>query len=528
MLKFYRNSLLAITVISALPEITKSQSTKLVNGGAKINISSGTFVSTEDYVNSTVSGTDGAVTNSGAIKLTGNWTNNAANGVFTTNDGYVGFYGSSPQTIGGTSETKFNNVYMDFGSANKILGVNTTIGGGFASPSGVLELNDVTIELNSKRLTITNPSNTAIDNAGGFIRSETTPAAGYGILRWNLGTSTGSYEIPFGTNSNSDIKFIYNVDNAAGVGSGYIDFATYPTAGGNTPFATGVTHVTNDAGVDNSAKVYDRFWIISPNGFTTNPKGKYVFKYLTGEMDGALETNLRAQRFNTALGKWGDWLYSPPPNTGSKTVTLDIANPLDYFDTWTLADNSNPLPIELVSFSGECNGNNVSLTWTTASEINVSHYEIERTLDGIHYDKVTEVVAVGFSNNLHSYYAKDEHPYSGTAYYRIKSVDLDGSVEYSDLVATGCQSNDNIEFSFQNAYPTGEGNLNLVFTAEQNEGFEASLFDMSGKLIASTNGNASVKGNNSSPMFIGDHAPGIYVINMLNGDRLFSKKIFVK
>ncbi len=530
MLKIYRNVLCGLTIFTSLSDFSFAQSTKLVNGGARIVVSSSTVLRTDDFVNSTISGTDGAVTNSGFIGLTGNWTNNASGGgnVFTSNDGDVVFGGTGIQSIGGTSETKFNNITIESSSPGLILNTNTTIGGGFSNPLGVLTFNNNIVDLNSKVLTITNPNPNAIDvSSGGFIRSETTPSSGYGIVKWNIGTNTGNFIVPFGTASNADIQFQYNVDNVAGVGNGYIEFATYPTSGGNTPFATGVTHVTNDLGVDNSAKVYDRFWIVSPQGYSTNPKGKYVFKYLASEIDGATEANLRAQRFNTTLNQWGDWLYSPAPSLGSKTVTLDIANPLDYFDTWTLADNSNPLPIELVRFSGECDGSVVNLNWTTASEVNVSHYEVERTIDGVHFDKVAEVVAIGFSNNLHSYDAKDEHPYAGTAYYRLKSVDLDGSFEYSDLIATGCQNNDNVEFSFQNAYPTGDGNLNLVYTAEQNESFDASLFDMSGKLIATTTGFAGIKGNNQNKMFIGDLAPGIYVVNMLNGDRIYSKKIFM-
>jgi hypothetical protein len=517
-------------IFSSLSNFTFAQSVKLVNGGAKIVISSNTILRTDDYINNTISSTDGQITNRGTIGVFGNWTNNATGGggVFTSNDGEVVLAGTSTQTIGGTTETYFNDLIFTPGTSDKVLDVNTTVGGGFSSPAGGLTINDNVLILNSKRLTITNNDPTSVDNVGGgHILSETTPVSGYGIVRWNIGTNVGNYSIPFGTSSGSNIQFQYNIDNAAGVGNGYVDFATYPTSGGNTPFATGVTHVTNDAGVDNSSKVYDRFWVVSPQGFATNPKGQYVFKYLASEIDGATESNLRAQRFNTSLNKWGDWLYSPAPNTGSKTVSLDIANPLDYFDTWTLADNSNPLPIELVRFSGECDGNVVNLSWTTASEVNVSHYEVERTLDGVHFDKVTEVVAIGFSNNLHSYNATDEHPYAGTAYYRLKSVDLDGSVDYSDLIATGCQTNDNVEFSFQNAYPSGDGNLNLVFTAEQNESFDASIFDMSGKLIASTSGIAGVKGNNQDKMFIGDLAPGIYVVNLLNGDRIFSKKIFM-
>lgn len=516
-------------VLSTLPAILQSQT--LRNDGSEIVVSSGTVVTTEHFINSTVSGTDGKITNSGTIGIKGDWTNNATGGgnVFTSNDGTVLFNGTSSQTIGGTAETFFNDVTIDASSPGVVLAVNATVGGGFPTPLGILTLNNNVVDLNSKTLRISNPNTNAINvSAGGFIRSETTPAAGYGIVRWDIGTSTGNFTVPFGTASNADIKFQYNVDNAAGTGNGFLNFATYPTAGNNTPFATGVTHVTNDAGIDNSSKVYDRFWVVSPQGYTTKPKGKYIFKYLSSEIDAATEANLRGQRFNTALGLWGDWLYSPAPNIGSKTVTLDIANSLDYFDTWTLADNSNPLPIELVRFSGECDGNSVHLSWTTASEVNVSHFEVERTLNGINFDKIAEIPATGFSTNLNSYSAQDAHPYVGTAYYRLKNVDLDGSFEISDLIAVGCMNSDNIGFSLQNAYMSDEGYLNLNFTANENDAFNAQLFDMAGKLIASKSGIASVKGNNQDKIALNELAPGIYVVNLLNGSQLFSKKIIIK
>lgn len=528
-----------ILVLSTLylAQFSFGQSVKMNISGADVHVKTGTTLNVTDIIIGTASATDGEITNEGTINVSGDWTNNntGGGGVFTSNQGTVNMDGASVQNIGGSTQTDFNNLTFATGSSNKQLGVNTLVGGGFASPSGVLTLNNTTLLLNSTTLTLSNPATTALSNSGGGIRSETTPVAGYGIVDWEIGVGTGNYVVPFRTASGGDITFEYDVDNAAGIGAGTVKFATYPTPGNNLPLPTGVTHLHDANQADNSDKVYNRFWVIDPTGYTTNPKGKYVFHYLASEIDAATEANLRAQRFNPTAtpispgnnGQWGDWLYSPAPNIATKTITLTIQNTADYFDVWTLADNGQPLPIELVSFVGDCDGYAATLQWTTASEINVSHFEIERTLDGITFEKIDEVVAIGFSNQMRNYQYKDKNPITGVAYYRLKTIDNDGTFEYSRLISVGCQSlTGDVIFNFQNAYNSDDDYVNLLFTANQNDEFNATLYDISGKLIAEALGKAGVNGVNNHRMFVGPVSPGIYVIKLINEGRVFNKKLF--
>lgn len=95
----------------------------------------------------------------------------------------------------------------------------------------------------------------------------------------------------------------------------------------------------------------------------------------------------------------------------------------------------NPLPIELVSFSAEPGTGYVKLDWTTATETNNDHFTIERTRDGVSYERVAEVAGAGNSTSLRAYTAIDKDPYTGTSYYRLKQTDYDGKFEYSPLVS---------------------------------------------------------------------------------------------
>ena len=96
-------------------------------------------------------------------------------------------------------------------------------------------------------------------------------------------------------------------------------------------------------------------------------------------------------------------------------------------------------PVTLSSFDAELmKENRITLNWTTASEINSSHFEIERKLERQEdFEYIGKVAAATESTNNLNYNFLDR-PYSPEetyVYYRLKMVDLDGSFEYSDIKA---------------------------------------------------------------------------------------------
>ena len=103
----------------------------------------------------------------------------------------------------------------------------------------------------------------------------------------------------------------------------------------------------------------------------------------------------------------------------------------DYLIT---IDNS-PLPVKLLRFTAEAEGSAVRLAWATASEQNSSHFEVERSADGQHFDFIGKVNAQGNTSSLSSYTFRDTNPTGegNTRYYRLRQVDLDGSAEYSPV-----------------------------------------------------------------------------------------------
>ncbi|MES2779802.1 MAG: T9SS type A sorting domain-containing protein, partial [Bacteroidota bacterium] len=104
-----------------------------------------------------------------------------------------------------------------------------------------------------------------------------------------------------------------------------------------------------------------------------------------------------------------------------------------------------PLPVELLNFSAQpLDELNVSLNWATATETNSSHFEIERSTDGKHFESLAKLDAMGESKTVSTYSYEDvSSPFQtySIVYYRLKMVDRDGQFEYSEIVSVSNQNN---------------------------------------------------------------------------------------
>jgi hypothetical protein len=108
-----------------------------------------------------------------------------------------------------------------------------------------------------------------------------------------------------------------------------------------------------------------------------------------------------------------------------------LGNPLDFV-TW---DASIPFPVEMLSFDGEpLADGSVQLNWATASELNNSHFELEKSLDGSFFTKLADVPGARYSREEQAYSYRDRTHMAPTTYYRLKQVDLNGSSRYSETL----------------------------------------------------------------------------------------------
>ncbi|MEL6843211.1 MAG: hypothetical protein AAFP02_08345 [Bacteroidota bacterium] len=111
-------------------------------------------------------------------------------------------------------------------------------------------------------------------------------------------------------------------------------------------------------------------------------------------------------------------------NTGNCQNDIPIVTGTGPFD----------LPVEYLSFDVQWEDENVSIQWETASEQQNDFFTVERSIDGKVFSSLTQVNGAGTTDQISQYQAYDFRPYSGTAYYRIKQTDFDGTSSYSNIV----------------------------------------------------------------------------------------------
>lgn len=136
-----------------------------------------------------------------------------------------------------------------------------------------------------------------------------------------------------------------------------------------------------------------------------------------------------------------------------------------FIDDVTLIQNGG-LPVNFSSFTAEEHGGKVRLEWTTETEQNSSHFIIERQANGGVYEAIGEHPAAGNSTDPINYSWVDETPPSGTIYYRLKEVDLDGKFQYTSIETVELGT-----IAFQDAiyYNQDYGALNYEITFGKND-----------------------------------------------------------
>lgn len=400
-------------------------------------------------------------------------------------------------------------------------------------------------------LVIDNPNPNAITLVGAvtanvpIIKSETE----VNKVRWATGAATGTYVVPFSTGTNaSGVAMPLTVQKtSAGVGAGSIVFATYNSLGKMTgsPVASGwnndnyrpsdVTHMLDEPTglVNNSKNAIDRFWIIdageSGYAYTTKPGVNMTFAFDPvetqangGNDPGLLNTanNLVAQRFNSSIGFWYDVLTMGAQSSLTEVSGVSPA-PASFYRSWTLSNTMNPLPITLVEWNGQCEGNVVKLTWTTASEQDNHHFTIEKSRDANDWSAIGIVPGAGNSSGMISYAFTDDGA-QGLAYYRLRQTDINGTTTVSNVIAVGCGSDNGI--AIVNAWDDGDY-LHLVVSSTLDAVYDLTLMDAQGKVMTTRASQVINTGTTTLRVDKRGIATGIYMVQLLNSTNMMSRRV---
>jgi hypothetical protein len=157
------------------------------------------------------------------------------------------------------------------------------------------------------------------------------------------------------------------------------------------------------------------------------------------------------------------------------------------FGNWSLQSTSSSaavingcllVPITLSKFDYLLKNNTVALQWQTENEINSSHFEIERSTDGVNFERIGKVVAAGASTTTKQYKFVDDNP-KYINHYRLKLVDLDATSTYSKILFVKVQQVSAIKV-IENPV---KDNLPLNITINASKIKNITLFDFMGRQL---------------------------------------------
>ncbi|HMY23776.1 MAG TPA: T9SS type A sorting domain-containing protein, partial [Chitinophagales bacterium] len=199
------------------------------------------------------------------------------------------------------------------------------------------------------------------------------------------------------------------------------------------------------------------------------------------------------------------------------------------FSTYRFHTNGGwgqPLPVEMVSFTGFNEGIVNRLKWTTASEINTDRFEIEKSLDNSSWSLIGSKEAAGNSNQSLNYDFTDNEPIVGNNYYRLKILDNDGTFKFSNII--NIPISEAVINGFSRIYPnpTG-GQLNVELQATTAYETKITTYDVVGKKVQEKN-ISLVKGLNSLLFDFSDLAKGTYLLQFTDSKGKTHINKFVK
>lgn len=206
-------------------------------------------------------------------------------------------------------------------------------------------------------------------------------------------------------------------------------------------------------------------------------------------------------------------LISPPGGANSKTFTA--LSPLVI---------TTPVPVELISFAANVDGNAVQLNWLTATETNNRGFEIQRkTVEG-DFVTIGFVQGNGTSTQSHSYSYTDNNAQSGSFSYRLKQMDFDGRFSYSNVVEVSINPS---QFSLEQNYPNPfNPSTTINFNLAKETNVSLKVFNLLGEQVtALVNGEVLPAGVYSYKFDASSLASGTYIYRLEAGDFVQTKKM---
>jgi len=261
---------------------------------------------------------------------------------------------------------------------------------------------------------------------------------GTGITVDNLGNvyAVGKFDSaavfgPFSIDRNAGLDaFVVKLSPATG------DYIWFKYAGGTTnDYAADITidknnnlyvlgYFTGTAAVGDSTLTTAGSEDIFVWELTTDGNNGFVKHVMGSGVDRGLALN----------NDYGGNLYIAGSFQGSLTLDAFPFTSAGNDDIFYARLGNYPVPVELLSFSAASEGRNVTLNWSTATELNNSGFEVQRSTDNVSFETVAFIAGHGTSTEKNNYSYTDENLLPSVYYYKLRQLDFNGSFSFSSVV----------------------------------------------------------------------------------------------
>lgn len=321
------------------------------------------------------------------------------NGNFTTGNSMVSFRGNSTSAISGTQPVQFYEAEINKVSGGSVLLQRMiSITRRVLFTSGFLDLN-------------------------GFDADLGTTAYLDGEAETNRIIGPNGGQVLFSTSLNAP-----SAANPANMGA----IITSSQNLGNVIIKRGHQTQFNGSGMGSSVL---RYFDISPVN-NTGLNATLRFHYFENELN-SLDENTLVFWKSPDNSNWSNEGFTSRNTTGNYVEKTGV----NSFSRWTLSSIDNTLPVQFILFNAKCDGDNIVINFKTAQEQNSSHFNIEKSTDGIRWVVIGRLPAAGNRNNESSYLFTDTNPVQNS-YYRIAEFDFDRRVQYTSILRSSCDTRD--------------------------------------------------------------------------------------
>ncbi|MEZ4918436.1 MAG: T9SS type A sorting domain-containing protein [Saprospiraceae bacterium] len=140
-----------------------------------------------------------------------------------------------------------------------------------------------------------------------------------------------------------------------------------------------------------------------------------------------------------------------------------------------------PLPLELLRFSGKALDAYNLIEWTTSNEVQLEKFVLERSYDGLQWESLESQPALGNNSSQQTNYQQLDKEVKGSAYYRLKSVDFDGTHAYSNILYIQRSGG---ALVLQTVYPNPTSNLTKIrFNSQDETPTDLLIYNLTGRLV---------------------------------------------